>query len=82
MTEVSAQVSVYPLGQADLGPGIEAFVEVLTRRGLAHHVGPMSTMVWGEDEQVFAALREGFAQAAAHGQVVMVVTISNACPLG
>ena len=81
MIGISAQVSLYPLGQADIAPAIDAVVGVLAERGIAHEVGAMSTTVWGEDEAVFAALREAFRAAAAFGQAVMTVTVSNACPL-
>lgn len=81
MIGVSAQLSLYPLGQADLAPAIQAVVNVLNARGLPHEVGPMSTLVWGDDEAVFAALQEAFAAAAAYGEAVMTVTVSNACPL-
>jgi hypothetical protein len=39
----------------------------------------MSTVVSGEDEAVFSALREALRATAANGDVVMVVTFSNAC---
>lgn len=80
MIGVSAQVSLYPLGQGDLTPAIEAFLRALEGRGLSYEVGSMSTVLWGDDEAVFAALREGFAAAAAAGQAVLTVTVSNACP--
>jgi len=41
----------------------------------------MSTLIAGEDAEVFAALQEAFHCAAEQGQVVMVVTFSNACPV-
>ncbi len=41
----------------------------------------MSTLVWGEEKALFAALREAFAQGTARGAAVMTVTLSNACPL-
>ncbi len=80
MIGISAQVSLYPLGQGDLTPAIEAFLRALEGRGLTYEVGSMSTVLWGDDEAVFAALREGFAAATATGQAVLTVTISNACP--
>jgi hypothetical protein len=43
-------------------------------------MGPMSTWVSGDDDKVFAALREAFRSAASAGEVVMVATMSNACP--
>ena len=41
----------------------------------------MSTLAWGDDEKVFSALLDAFRGAAARGQTVMVITVSNACPL-
>jgi hypothetical protein len=41
----------------------------------------MSTLVTGDDEAVFLSLKELFEQAAQQGDVVMVVTLSNACPM-
>ena len=77
---ISAQVSVYPLRQERLGPAIEAVVAALQREGVEIRKGSMSTLVRGETQLVFAALREGFECAAAQGDVVMVFTVSNACP--
>jgi hypothetical protein len=42
----------------------------------------MSTLVTGEAEVLFAALREAFQRAAAMGYLVMSMTLSNACPVG
>lgn len=49
--------------------------------GLDVEPGAMSTIVTGEDAAVFAALQEAFQNAAAQGQMVMIVTFSNACPV-
>jgi hypothetical protein len=40
----------------------------------------MSTLVTGEAEAVFDALEASFQSAAALGDVVMVVSLSNCCP--
>ena len=40
----------------------------------------MSTQITGEAGVVFVALKEAFVEAAATGDVVMTVTVSNACP--
>jgi uncharacterized protein YqgV (UPF0045/DUF77 family) len=77
----SAQVSVYPLRQDRLGPTVETVRASLAARALKPQVGPMSTVVVGEDALIFAALGEAFAKAASLGEVVMTVTISNACPV-
>ena len=78
---ISAQIAVYPLRQEHLTPGIEAVRQALEARGLQPQSGPMSTYVAGEDDEVFAALRDAFANASGTGHVVMTVTISNACPI-
>jgi uncharacterized protein YqgV (UPF0045/DUF77 family) len=77
----SAQISIYPLRQDHLGPAIEAVSTALADHGLIPEVGAMSTVVVGEDAEIFAALREAFAKAADRGEVVMTVTVSNACPI-
>jgi hypothetical protein len=41
----------------------------------------MSTVVVGEAEAVFDALKSAFQSAAALGDVVMAASISNCCPL-
>jgi uncharacterized protein YqgV (UPF0045/DUF77 family) len=76
---ISAQISIYPLGQAHLSPDIETVNERLKAAGLGPEVGPMSTLVTGEADVIFASLQHAFEKAAAGGRVVMTVTFSNAC---
>jgi len=76
----SAQISVYPLRQEHLGPAVESVRNALQTRGLTPQVGPMSTTVSGESGILFAALADAFARAASNGEVVMTITVSNACP--
>jgi uncharacterized protein YqgV (UPF0045/DUF77 family) len=77
----SAQISVYPLRQDRLGPAIECVHESLADHDLTPEVGPMSTIVVGDEAVIFAALGEAFAKAAELGEIVMTVTVSNACPV-
>lgn len=81
MIGISAQVSLYPLGQSDLGPAIQAVIETLNEYGLVYSVGAMSTTLWGDDEVVWAALSKAFHRAAHYGGAVLQATISNACPM-
>jgi len=81
MSVISAQVSLYPLRQKEIGPRVREAVRVLRGHGLEVRIGEMSTLVWGEELLVFAALQEAFHQAAELGDTVMTVTVSNACPL-
>ncbi len=78
---VSAQIAVYPLRQEHLGPAVDAVQQALRAHDLHVEPGPMSTTVLGEAPDVFAALSDAFARAAASGHVVMTVTVSNACPV-
>lgn len=78
---VSAQVSVYPLGQQELGPPIQRAIDMLQAAGLTVEPGSMSTVVAGEAGIVFNTLREVFSEIASQGHVVMTLTFSNACPV-
>lgn len=80
MAEISAQVSLYPLRQPDLGPAIRAAWRIFEEHGLRMQRGSMSTVVWGEEDEVWNGLREAFDHAAGQGEAVMVVTLSNSCP--
>jgi len=78
--DIGAQVSLYPLGQVDLLPGIQDVWDALEEAGLQAEPGPMSTLVFGKDEIILEALRRGFRRACERGPAVMVITITNACP--
>lgn len=80
MSDISAQISIYPLGQVDLAPVINEVIHVIREFNLDVIPGSMSTLIYGDDETVFAAPQAAFQRAAEHGRVVMVSTISNACP--
>jgi uncharacterized protein YqgV (UPF0045/DUF77 family) len=81
MIGIAAQVSLYPLRQETLSPVIDEALHVFQVHGLHVEPGAMSSLVTGDDAALFAALQEAFVQAAGQGQVVMVATFSNACPL-
>lgn len=80
MNKISAQLSVYPLRQTELTPGISKALDALADHGVEKEIGIMSTMVWGEDEEVFGAIRAAFRNAASVGKTTMVITVSNASP--
>lgn len=79
--QISAQVSLYPLRQQKLSPAIEAALKILEESQLQLKKGDMSTVVSGEAEVVFGAVKEVFLRCAEKGPVSMVVTFSNACPI-
>lgn len=75
---VQAEVSLYPLGEKELAPPIYTFVRRLEREGLRIEPGPMSTLIAGESELVFAALREAYEEAGRLGRRALVVKMLNA----
>ena len=81
MSMITAQVSLYPLHQASIGPAIREAVRAFRQYGVETRIGEMSTLVWGDEHAVFAGLEEAFRRAAQRGDVVMTVAVSNACPM-
>ena len=81
MIGISAQLSLYPLGEEQLSPAINEAIALLEGRGLDVQPGAMSTVISGDDEVVFDAVRDLLRGAAAQGEVVLVATFSNACPV-
>ena len=81
MIVISAQVSLSPLRQAVSGPAIDNVLAVFHQHELEVESGPMSILISGEDTVVFQALQRAFEQSTQRGEVVMVVTFSNASPV-
>lgn len=81
MPEISAQVSLYPLRQEQIAAPIDEVIELVRERGLLVEPGAMATVLSGDDEEVLGAIRDALRRAAAHGEIVLVVTLSNACPV-
>ncbi len=78
---ISAQISLYPLRQTDLSSSIENVLGILKQYELNVTPGTMSTVASGEDEKIFNAIREAFVSSSKKGDIVMVVTYSNTCPV-
>lgn len=77
---IACQFSLYPLREAHLAPAIEEALAVLRDQGLRPVTGSMSTYVEGDENAVFEGLKRAFQALAGHGDVVLVATVSNACP--
>jgi uncharacterized protein YqgV (UPF0045/DUF77 family) len=78
--DVSAQIAIYPLRQEHLSPVIDEALKEFRGQDLRIEPGMMSTLVMGSEESIFDAMREAFRKAREGGEVVMIVTLSNACP--
>ena len=81
MENMAAQVSIYPLRQTSISDSISEALAAFQTSDVEVRPGAMSTVISGNEEVVFAALREGYRAARAQGDVVMVATLSNACPM-
>jgi tRNA-Thr(GGU) m(6)t(6)A37 methyltransferase TsaA len=78
---LTAQVSLYPLRQESLAPTIDGALDIFRRQGLSVMPGPMSTLLSGDVVDIFKALQQAFERTASDdGDLVMAVTLSNACP--
>ena len=79
---LAAQISIYPLRQPHFSSVIDQALEIFRKHGLQVDTGAMSSVVSGEDEALFTALHEAFQKIAEQGELVMIVTLANACPVG
>ncbi len=81
LSNISAQVSLYPLRPEHLNSTINDAISLWQQRGLSVWPGAMSTIIAGDPQVVWDALRDALALATDRCETVMVVTLSNACPL-
>ena len=79
---IQAEISLYPLRTSDLGHAIESLLDELKAAGLAVQPGNMSSTVAGDVDAVFSTVGAAFKAVAENGQVVLVMKVSNDCPLG
>lgn len=80
--KVQAEISLYPLRQNELTKPIQQFIDLLESSKLKTELGPMSTLVSGDSQVVFASMQEAFQRLAEEYEIVMTAKISNACPEG
>ena len=78
---LSAQMSIYPFRQEHLSPAIKRAAEILKEHEIEVNSGPMSSVVSRDDEALFAAIKDIFRESSEQGGMVMVVKLSNACPV-
>ena len=76
---ITCQFALYPLRTERIGEILREALKEVEATGIAYEIGPMSTEIQGDEEQTFTVLRAAFAKAAAHGEVVLVATVSNEC---
>lgn len=73
-----AQFSIYPMQPANLSKEVAKAIEALESTGLEYRLGPMSTVVEGDWEQVMSAIRRCHdAVAETHDRVITSITIDD-----
>ena len=77
---VQAQVSIYPLKTKALAKPVEEFCRRLRNPGLTVDTHSMSTLIVGESDGVFQAVKQAFQALAADFDIVVDLKVSNACP--
>jgi len=78
---LEVDVSLYPLAEQYLQHPVHDFIEVLEKHGCEVENSPTSSIVKGESEKVFEAIRIGYEQAVLKSGCVLIVKVSNVCPL-
>jgi uncharacterized protein YqgV (UPF0045/DUF77 family) len=81
MSTISAQISIHPLRRHSVAKAIEDALNALRTYDVEVNTGSMSTEIVGEEIDVFSAVRASFLASCATGDAVLVMTVSNACPL-
>jgi uncharacterized protein YqgV (UPF0045/DUF77 family) len=78
---VGCQFSVYPLRQQDIDTPVQAVIRAAAESpGVTVRVGNLSTLMWGGEDEVFAALRAAFRAAQRHGAAVLTATLAAGMP--
>lgn len=76
---IGCQFSVYPLKQADIDVAVQGVIKAAGEH-CDTRVQNLSTLLQGNEEQVFAALRAAFRKAHEYGPAVMVATLAAGMP--
>ena len=77
---VQAEVRLHPPRTATLMGSVDSFAGCRRRGGPSVAVGSTSSRVSGECKHGFGVLGEAFEVAARPSDVVVTVTVANACP--
>jgi hypothetical protein len=76
---VGCQFSVYPLRQMDIDAPVQGVIKAAAEH-CSVRVGNLSTLLWGDEDQVFGALRAAFRAAQEFGPAVMTATFAAGMP--
>ncbi|MDP4610835.1 MAG: hypothetical protein NWT02_06580 [Opitutales bacterium] len=77
---ISVQISVYSL-DGNIREAVHCYLDALDATGLERDTGTMSTVVWGEAEELWLGLRAAYEAVSSKHKVVVNVGMSNIAPL-
>ena len=77
---ISVQISVYAL-DGKVREAVHCYLNALDATGLQRDTGTMSTVVWGDADEVWKGLRHAYEAVAAEHKVVVNLGMSNIAPL-
>jgi uncharacterized protein YqgV (UPF0045/DUF77 family) len=77
---ISVQISVYAL-EGNPREAVNCYLDALDAADLDRDTGTMSTVVWGEADQLWAGLRAAYEAVAAEHKVVVNIGMCNVAPL-
>jgi hypothetical protein len=76
---VGCQFSVYPLRQMDIDTAVQGVIKAASEH-CSVRVSNLSTLMWGDEEQVFAGLRAVYKAAQTYGPTVVISTLVAGMP--
>ncbi|GFN22065.1 YkoF family thiamine/hydroxymethylpyrimidine-binding protein [Thermanaeromonas sp. C210] len=76
---LACEVALYPLGTAHYARIIKEALAAMPAGKVELEVGSRSTVIRGEDDEVWKAVRLLFGVAVKSGDAVMVLKVSNRC---
>lgn len=77
---ISVQISVYAL-DGQVREAVYCYLAALDAAGVQRDTGSMSTVVWGEADVLWPALRAAYQAVSAQHKVIVNTTMCNAAPL-
>lgn len=76
---VGCQFSAYPLRQMDVDTPVQGVIKAAAEH-CSVRVGNLSTLLWGDEDEVFAGLRAAFRAAQTYGPAVVTATLAAGMP--
>ena len=78
-SSVGCQFSVYPLRQMDVDTPVQEVIKAAAQH-CPVKVGNLSTLLWGDEDQVFQGLQAAFRKAQEFGPAVLTATFASGMP--